>query len=234
MTAINRADVHGMDNRAPRRGRATPRPARAAALHANRLNSPTKSKSPQISKSIARNKLNILASCQPPRRSVPEDMSAVPAVARSNSSPKPGRPSGKTGKVDRSEKLVNSDRLYRLLFQRIPKPRNESVPLLGYPRTFEELSLEVNDAAANADRNRLGSIVGAQFFHDVFDVHFDRLFSNKELFRDVAVSVPARDLTKNLYFAFGQRFIAHVLGNVSRNFGRDALLARMHLADYFQ
>src|SRR5215469_893059 len=94
--------------------------------------------------------------------------------------------------------------------------------------------LELDNAAANADGDRLGSVASAEFFHDVFDMYFDCLFCDTKLISNIAVSIPAGDLAKYLHLAISKSFITDVLGNLSCNFGRDTLLAGMHLTDYFQ
>ena len=54
--------------------------------------------------------------------------------------------------------------------------------------------LKLDDSAPNTDRHGLRPVTCAQLLHDVFDVNLDRLFGNKELLGNVAVSVSARDL----------------------------------------
>lgn len=49
--------------------------------------------------------------------------------------------------------------------------RNACPTAVSLPRRSE-----LDDAATDADGDRLSSISGAQFFHDVLDVHFDSLF----------------------------------------------------------
>jgi hypothetical protein len=82
--------------------RAAPRLIRAVRLQANQLNSPNKRRIPHIDASVATISVNSFASCPAIKWLTPGHTRATPAVARSKSSPQPGRPSGKTRKVDRS------------------------------------------------------------------------------------------------------------------------------------
>jgi hypothetical protein len=36
--------------------------------------------------------------------------------------------------------------------------------------------LQMDDSATDSNGNRLRAVTGAEFFHDVFDVHFDSFF----------------------------------------------------------
>src|SRR5215470_5306973 len=98
-------------------------------------------------------------------------------------------------------------------------------------RTLEQ-ELEVDKASANADSNRLRTIVCAEFLQDVLEVCFDRLFRDKELFGNIPISISVRQLTKNVQFAGSKLFVAVMLGQLSRYLGRNLLLSCMNLANY--
>lgn len=80
--------------------------------------------------------------------------------------------------------------------QRNPYLRNFTLPLLGYSLVTKS---EVDDPPAQADGDRLGSVAGAQFIHDVFDMDLDCFFGNEELSRDVAIAVSSSNLAENLH-----------------------------------
>lgn len=82
------------------------------------------------------------------------------------------------------------------LDQRNPYLRNFCLPLLGYSLLTKS---EVDDPPAQADGDRLGSVAGAQFIHDVFDMDLDCFFGNEELSRDVAIAVSSSNLAENLH-----------------------------------
>jgi hypothetical protein len=138
MTAVNTAEGcadETLNMGTGIRVRAAPKLIRALRVQATQFHSPNRSKSPHPTESAARSKINTRVPCQATKSVMPEETSATPTLARSNSSPKPGTPSGKIGKVDRSEKLVNANTLQRLPTERIPRPRDHSVPLWWYLRT---------------------------------------------------------------------------------------------------
>ena len=53
---------------------------------------------------------------------------------------------------------------------------------------------ELDYAPAHTDCDRLSAIACAQLLHYVFDVDFNRLFRDEQLFGDVTVTVAAGDL----------------------------------------
>jgi hypothetical protein len=109
MTAINKGETLAdatFHTGTGIRASAAPKLIRALQLQANQLNSPNRSNSPHIDKSVATTRGNTLTSCAAMKRIMQEYTSATPAVARSKSSPNPGMPSGKIGKVDRSVSMV--------------------------------------------------------------------------------------------------------------------------------
>src|SRR5215212_11793753 len=92
-------------------------------------------------------------------------------------------------------------------------------------------SLQLDDAAAEGDGDRLRAVAGAELLHDVLDVNLHGLLGDEELFGDVAVTVPARDQPENVQLALGQRLIPQVLGDVGRYIRGDPLPPSMDLAD---
>ena len=109
MTAVNTAETlaAAMFNTGGKRARAVPKLVRAVKVQTSQLNSPKRSSSPHITESVAKNRVNIFISCQERRSLTPAYRSVTPTAARNNSSPKPGVPSGKIGKVDRSVSMDN-------------------------------------------------------------------------------------------------------------------------------
>ena len=55
-------------------------------------------------------------------------------------------------------------------------------------------ALQLNDAAAEADRHRLRAIVGAEFAHDVLDVDLDGLLRDEQPRGDIPIPVARCDL----------------------------------------
>ena len=56
------------------------------------------------------------------------------------------------------------------------------------------LCLQVDDATADGDRDRLGTIAGAQLLHNMLDVNLDRAFGDEETVGDVAVAIALRNM----------------------------------------
>src|SRR5580692_2690154 len=111
-----------------------------------------------------------------------------------------------------------------LMFRSFHLPRR----CLAGPRVSES---ELNDAAADGDRDRLRAVAGAELFHDVFDVNLNGFLGNEEPFRNVAIPVSSGDLLKDLNFPARQTLVAHMLGKLSRDVRRNALLACVDLPD---
>src|SRR5215475_13035178 len=91
--------------------------------------------------------------------------------------------------------------------------------------------LKLDDAAANGNSNRLRAVLRAELVHDVFDVDLDRLFGDKQDISDVLISVAAGNLAKDFDFAGSQFFIAHVIGQLRRDFRRHPLFPGVDLAN---
>jgi hypothetical protein len=111
--------------------------------------------------------------------------------------PAPGKPSGNVENALCNPSLLDrpNERLLFLRDGRIPSVRNFFLPLSSYHRTRWKSSLELDNAASNANRDRLRAITGSQFFHNVFDVHFNGLFCDEQFIGDIAVTISAGDLT---------------------------------------
>jgi hypothetical protein len=91
----------------------------------------------------------------------------------------------------------------------------------------------MDDPATYSDGDSFGAVAGSEFFHDVLDMAFDRLFGYEEERRYVAISVSSGYLLQDIHFALAQGFVAHMLRKMGRDFGRDVLLSCMHSADHF-
>src|ERR1700722_16603772 len=62
-------------------------------------------------------------------------------------------------------------------------------------------------------------------------MNLDSLLGYEEEIRDIAIAISSRDLPKDIDLADCQAFIGHVLRQLGGNIRRNALLARVHLAD---
>jgi len=92
-------------------------------------------------------------------------------------------------------------------------------------------SLKVNETTPRRDRHGMGPIARAQFFHDVLEVHFDRLFGDKEPLRDIAIPISTADVTQDVELTIRERFLADMLGEMGSDLRRNALLPRIDLPD---
>jgi len=72
--------------------------------------------------------------------------------------------------------------------------------------------LQVDDPAAQTNRDGLGAITCPEFLHDVLDVDLYSLFCDEELFSDVPIPVSPSNLTEHFYLAVRQSLVADVLG----------------------
>src|ERR1700761_477321 len=80
--------------------------------------------------------------------------------------------------------------------------------------------LEVYDPATDRNGDSLRAIAGSEFLHDVLHVPFHRLLGDEELFRNISIAVPAGHLLQHVYFSSGQKLIAEMFRQVSRNLCR--------------
>src|ERR1700722_14728886 len=108
---------------------------------------------------------------------------------------------------------------------RIPQLCSDFLPLSG------ESTSELNDSPAHRNSHSLCTIAGSELLHEVFDMNFDCLLRNKQPSRDVAISVPARQVLENIHLARRETLIAQMLRELRRQRRRDAFFARMYLAD---
>ena len=64
------------------------------------------------------------------------------------------------------------------------------------------------NSTARRDGERVGSITGAQFLHDLFHVAFHRVFGNAQPLPDIAIPISTRDVRQNLDFPHCKGFVA--------------------------
>src|SRR5215213_7600512 len=64
-----------------------------------------------------------------------------------------------------------------------------------------ELSSELDDTSTNSNRDRLSTVIGAEFLHDVFNVDLDGFFGDEQSFANVLIPVPFGEMRKNLYLS---------------------------------
>src|SRR5580698_7241124 len=107
------------------------------------------------------------------------------------------------------------------------------IPLLAMRTggTKSEGVLEMDNAAADGNRNGLGAVAGSQLGHDVLDVYLDGPFRNEEFIGDVPVTVAFGDLLQDLNLAGCQLLIAVVVREAGGHFRGNRLLAGVHFAD---
>jgi hypothetical protein len=97
---------------------------------------------------------------------------------------------------------------------------------------FNGSTLYLYDAPAYSDGDSLGAISGSKLLHDVLDVPLNGLLRDEQFYRDVAISVPARDLLKYLDFAIAQGVIAKMFRKVAKDLRGNVLLARMNSSNH--
>jgi hypothetical protein len=85
----------------------------------------------------------------------------------------------------------------------------------------------LNEGAPNPDGYGFGAILGRELLHYMADVHFDSLFANEEPVADLPIAVSVGNQPQDLELAFAERFLAHVLREISREFRRNALFSGM-------
>ena len=74
-----------------------------------------------------------------------------------------------------------------------------------------------------ANGDRLRTVGGTQFLHDVLDVDLDGFLGDRKLLGNIAVAVAARKLSQNLDLSGGEGLVAKVLGQMGGDLGRNAL-----------
>src|SRR5256712_9271631 len=96
------------------------------------------------------------------------------------------------------------------------------------------LWLKRNNSSAHSDCERLSSVLCAQLFHNVLDVHLDGQFTDEELFANVTVPLTGGNTLENFDLALAESLIAVMLGQMRSNLGWNSLLTCVHLTDDFQ
>src|SRR5262249_5196020 len=81
------------------------------------------------------------------------------------------------------------------------------------------------------NRDRLSSVGGSEFFHNMFDVNLNCFLGDKEGRGDVAVAVTLCYQLQNLDLAFCEVLVAEVLRQLSGDLGRYVFFAGVDLAD---
>jgi hypothetical protein len=103
----------------------------------------------------------------------------------------------------------------------------------GLPGWRSGLSkLDMDDAAADADCDRLRPILGAQLVHDVPGVRLDRILGDQQPDADVAIAIALGDPRQHLDLARGQGLVANVLGQVLGHQCRQVRAAGVDPADH--
>jgi hypothetical protein len=74
--------------------------------------------------------------------------------------------------------------------------------------TRQHARLQLNEASARRDGNRLRAIARAQFLHDALHVDFNGRFRDEQLLSDVPVAVSQGRLPQDVDFSVRQFFIA--------------------------
>jgi len=70
--------------------------------------------------------------------------------------------------------------------------------------------LDVDDAAANSDRDRLRSILRAELVHDVFNVDLHRLLRDRKTLSNVTITVAFGHALENVDLPLGQGVAAEI------------------------
>src|ERR1700722_7088635 len=83
-------------------------------------------------------------------------------------------------------------------FRRKTNPDRSEYLHTTFELVLSNQRLELDNAAANRDRNRLRTVACAQFFHDVLDVNLYGLFGDEKPVRDVAIPVASGDMTQHV------------------------------------
>src|SRR5258708_12422461 len=92
--------------------------------------------------------------------------------------------------------------------------------------------LQLDDSAADPDRDRLGAIARPELVHDVLDVNLYGFFRDEEFFRDVAIPVSPGNSAKDFYLARRQIVVAQMFRKPPRQLRGDALFPRVALAHH--
>jgi hypothetical protein len=108
----------------------------------------------------------------------PNATALPPSAIRNRSSPMPGRPLGKvensrcSGPLPLAHTAKTHDESRLSVNVRRSQPSKAGVQITSFEVLALEPILEVDDAPAEPNRDRLSPITGAQFFHNVLDMDF--------------------------------------------------------------
>src|SRR5215469_7791112 len=91
----------------------------------------------------------------------------------------------------------------------------------------------MDDSAAKGNGNRLGAIVGSEFFNNVFHMTFYRLFGNEEELGYFAVASAIRNFLQDVDLSFRERFGTHMFRELCCYLRRNAFPSRIYDAYYF-
>src|SRR5262245_4123885 len=91
----------------------------------------------------------------------------------------------------------------------------------------------MNNSAAQANCNRLRTIICSYLVNVVLYVDLYRFFSNEKLLRYVFVSISTGNLSQNFYFPRREFLFAHVLCESCCHLRRNAFFPSINLADRF-
>ena len=93
---------------------------------------------------------------------------------------------------------------------------------------------EVDDSSLQADDRRVRPIIGVKFRQNALDSPFYGVFRNTKLIGNLLVRVPVGDQAQHSDFCRREGLIAHVLGDLERDFGRQTPLAGVDRSDRLQ
>src|SRR5262245_31340038 len=95
-------------------------------------------------------------------------------------------------------------------------------PASGRPTSSKNTSSSSDrkQTAAHRDRDRMRTVVGAQFVHEILDVEIDRVLGDRELVGDLLVLVAVSYQAKHVELPARQLRLTEVLGEPRRHLGR--------------
>src|SRR5882762_5533278 len=92
--------------------------------------------------------------------------------------------------------------------------------------------LQLDDSAAEANRDSLRAIICPELLHDVFDVNLYSLFCDEELFCDVSIPVSPGNLIENFHLTRRKVFVAQMFCELRGQLRGNTLLPRVDLANH--
>jgi hypothetical protein len=87
----------------------------------------------------------------------------------------------------------------------------------------------VNKSVPRCDRDGMCTIAPPQLSKDVRHVGLDGVLGDKQPLCDIAIPISLSNLAQNVELAVRERFVAEMLGEVGRDFGKDDLYQAMAL-----